>query len=210
MNAYLIAQVKKGRVTMKINKKINKKNVAKWAQEHKKELIITGVGVGVTAASVVLIKRNPAIIRKPMNSAKGIAKKTVGIITTKSISSQAKPSKPQILINGNKLDEALKMRTGNMFSAANLGKKVNNLSAQKINQRLIDAGLAKRTPNGSLYPTEIGKMFYRTVSKDMPWGYSSSVHQWDECVLKLIFSKEELMNIAERMATIEKICRKVA
>ena len=188
---------------------LNKRQIKLWTKEHKKELIIAGAGVGFTIAGVVILRQNPAIVRKPLVSVRQIVAKPMRAVPDNAVTQTAEAAKSTILNNGLNLEKALKMRTGNTFSAAKLGERV-GLSSQKFNQRLIDAGLAFRTPNGTLYPTEIGEHFYKLAGKETPWGKSIPFDAWDESIIGILFSKEELKKIATRMKMIKEAAQGIA
>lgn len=189
--------------------KLNKNRVKEWTQEHKKELVIAGASAGITIAGVVILKQNPAVVKKSLISARRITAKTAKAIPDNTITKAVEVAKTARLGNGIDWERALKMRTGNYFSAAKLGKRV-GLSAQKFNKRLVDFGLAHRTPNGTLFPTEMGNNFYALTGKETPWGSDVIFHSWDEGVINIIFSKKELEEIATRMKMVKEAVNSVA
>ena len=81
-------------------------------------------------------------------------------------------------------------------------------SAQEINKRLIEKGLAERAINGVIYFTDAGEGLGEVTSKVTKYGYPFSNIEWDESVLSLIFSKDEFESVADKKAIIDEIISK--
>lgn len=94
-----------------------------------------------------------------------------------------------------------------MLTATKLGGKV-GVSNREINKRLVAAGLAVRLPCGDYVLTENGKLLGESGLKVTPWNYTVQLIQWDEAVLGIIFTPEELTAIADRQKRIQEILNK--
>ena len=105
--------------------------------------------------------------------------------------------------------DVLKHRTGIMLTATKLGGKV-GVSNREINRRLVDAGLAVRLPCGEYILTEQGKLMGESGLKVTPWNYTVPLVQWDEAVLEIIFTPEELAAVTERRKHIQEILSKAS
>ena len=160
-----------------------------WVKAHKTELIIAGV----TVVGTVLVAKNWDSIKTFIRSS--------GSAMPEHVTAQAVVEKAVApLISSDILDNL----TGNMLTARALGNKV-WCSAQTINKRIVAAGLATRLPCGEYAMTEAGRMLGRSTWKTTSAGHSFSNIEWDEKILELIFSPEELMHIGadqERMRQI--------
>ena len=66
------------------------------------------------------------------------------------------------------------------------------MTAQAINKRIVNAGLAIKEFYGPYEITDKGKELGTFKSGESPCGYEYSTPIWDEAVLELIFSPEEL------------------
>lgn len=86
--------------------------------------------------------------------------------------------------------------SGNRLSPRGLGNVV-SCSAQSINKKLIEKGLQVRGGNGYQL-TELGKRFGVVTSKITRHDHAFINIEWDEAVLKILFSAEELQEIAAR------------
>lgn len=93
--------------------------------------------------------------------------------------------------------EVLEQLTGNRQTARDLGYLVGE-SAQQINKRLIAAGLAERIPNGDIVSTALGKPLCERTWKTTSAGHTFTNLEWDDSVLQLIFTPEELAAKASR------------
>lgn len=91
--------------------------------------------------------------------------------------------------------EFLDNLTGTKLTARGLGNKV-WCSAQEINKRIVASGLAKKLPNGEYMMTEAGRLLGTDTWKTTASGHSFSNIEWDEKILDIIFSPEELLAIA--------------
>lgn len=153
-----------------------------WVKDHKTELIIAGITVVGTVRVV-----------KKWDSIKGLLKATEPVIPE---SAKSEPVVEEIvfpLISSDILDNL----TGNKLTARALGDKV-WYSAQTINKRIVAAGLAVKLPCGEYMMTEAGRMLGKDTWKTTAAGHSFSNIEWDEKILEVIFSPEELLDIAAK------------
>lgn len=172
-----------------------KENVTKagaWIWEHKKWVVLA---VATTTGVILLVKKRTAIkdFFQSLHIEKLTAKSAVSEIAEENV-----PSIPC---------DALSHRTGNMLTATKLGGKV-GVSNREINKRLVAAGLAVRLPCGDYVLTENGKLLGESGLKVTPWNYTAQLIQWDEAVLDIIFTPEELTAIADRQKRIQEILNK--
>ena len=166
-----------------------KEKFVSWVKAHKTELII----VGVTMLGTVLVVKNWDSIKSFIRFS-GTAMPE--LVTAQAVLEEAVAP----AISSDILDNL----TGNMLTARALGNKV-LCSAQAINKRIVAAGLATRLPCGEYAMTEAGCILGRSTWKTTSAGHSFSNIEWDEKILEVIFSPEELMSIAadrERMRQI--------
>lgn len=159
-----------------------KHKFVEWVKVHKTELLIAGVTV---VGTVLIIKNRDAI--------KGLFK-----VTECSIPDIVKiePVAEEIVapvISKDILDNL----TGNQLTARALGDKV-WCSAQAINKRIVATGLAVKLPCGEYMMTEAGRMLGKDTWKTTAAGHSFSNIEWDEKILEVIFSPEELLDIAAK------------
>lgn len=153
-----------------------------WVKAHKTELIIAGV----TIVGTVLVVRN-------WDSIKGMFKATEAVVPyIARIEPVAEEIVVPIISSG-----ILENLTGNMLTARALGDKV-WCSAQAINKRIVAAGLAVKLPCGEYMMTEAGRLFGKDTWKTTAAGHSFSNIEWDEKILEVIFSPEELLDIAAK------------
>ncbi len=164
--------------------------IVNWIKVHKKGLVITGITIAGTVAGTVLVIKNWDTIKsllknlEPTTPELAKVKPVVEKIATPAISSD-------ILAN----------LTGNNLTARALGDKT-GCSAQAINKRIVAAGLATRLPCGEYRMTEAGCLLGNNTLKTTAAGYTFSNIEWDEKILEIIFSPEELQTIAEKQARI--------
>lgn len=153
-----------------------------WVKAHKTELIIAGV----TVVGTVLVVKN-------WDSIKGLFKVTKSAVPD---TVKTEPVAEEIvvpIISSNTLDNL----TGNKLTARALGDKV-WCSAQAINKRIVAAGLAVKLPCGEYMMTDVGRILGKKTWKTTAAGHSFSNIEWDEKILEVIFSPEELMDIASK------------
>ena len=153
-----------------------------WMKTHKTELIIAGVMV----VGTVLVVKNLDLI-------KGLFKATASVIPD---IIKIEPVAEEIvapIISSGILDNL----TGNKLTARALGDKV-WCSAQAINKRIVAAGLAVKLPCGEYMMTEAGRMLGKDTWKTTDAGHSFSNIEWDEKILEVIFSPEDLLDIAAK------------
>ena len=166
-----------------------KEKFVSWVKAHKMELIIAGV----TVMGTFLVVKNWDSIKSFIRFS-GTAMPE--LVTAQAVLEEAVAP----AISSDILDNL----TGNMLTARALGNKV-LCSAQAINKRIVAAGLATRLPCGEYAMTEAGRILGRSTWKTTSAGHSFSNIEWDEKILEVIFSPEELMSIAadrERMRQI--------
>ena len=85
----------------------------------------------------------------------------------------------------------VKNLSGNKLTARKLGDQA-LCSAQEINKRIVAKGLATKLPCGDYQMTEVGKALGENTIKTNRYGITFMNIEWDEKVLELIFSPEEL------------------
>lgn len=153
-----------------------------WVKAHKTKLIIAGV----TVVGTVLVVKN-------WDSIKGLFKATEVVVPD---IAKIEPVAEEIvapIISSDTLENL----TGNKFTARALGDKV-WCSAQAINKRIVAAGLAVKLPCGEYMMTEAGRLLGQDTWKTTAAGHSFSNIEWDEKILEVIFSPEELLDIAAK------------
>lgn len=166
-----------------------KKSLLTWVKKHKAELII----LGVTAAGTIIVIKNWNSLKGVFTSSNSISNPTIKI----------KPVVEKVIvpvISSNIIDNL----TGNKLTATELGNKA-FCSAQEINKRIVAAGLATKLPYEDYSLTEIGRLLGEHRSKVTRFGYSFSNIEWDEKVLEIIFSAEELLEIADKHKRVREI-----
>ena len=147
-----------------------------WVKVHKTELIIAGVTVIGTVLAV-----------KNWDSIKGLFKATATVVPD---IAKVEPVAEEIVVSTISND-ILDNLTGNKLTARALGDKV-WCSAQAINKRIVAAGLAVKLPCGEYMMTEAGRLLGQDTWKTTAAGHSFSNIEWDEKILEMIFSPEEL------------------
>lgn len=174
----------------------NNKTLSEWVKEHKKEIIITTVGV----TSVVSI----ALVAKNWNSVKGLFTKSKSLpVTTIKANNQIAEKIIVPIIP----EHILENLTGNRLTASELGSTA-LCSAQTINKRIVDAGLAIKLPCGEYSLTETGRLVGEPTWKTTYAGHPFTNIEWDEKILEILFSSEELNHIEERKLLIKE-CSKI-
>lgn len=156
--------------------------VVKWVKTHKTELMVVGTAVFGT---VLLVKN--------WDSMKKTFKVTEPFISDKVKIGPLKKDIAVPVISHDILDNL----AGTMLTARDLGNKV-WCSAQVINKHIVSAGLATKLPSGQYTLTEAGRMLGKHTWKSSAAGHSFSNIEWDEKILEVIFSPEELLDIAEK------------
>lgn len=160
-----------------------------WVKNHKTELLIAGV----TVVGTVLVVKNWDSIKDMFMSAEPIIPEIVEV--EPAVNDTVVP-----ILSSDILDNL----TGNNLTARALGDKV-WCSAQAINKRIVAAGLATRLPCGEYMMTEAGRMLGKDTWKTTAAGHSFSNIEWDEKVLEVIFSPEELREIAAKQEQARRI-----
>ena len=161
-----------------------------WIWNHKKWVVLA---IATTAGVILVVKKRSAIkeLLQTFSYATSISDSNV----------IAKESKTSISA------DVLNHRTGKMLTATKLGDKT-GVSNREINRRLVATGLSERLPCGDYILTEKGKLLGESGLKVTPWNYTVQLIQWDETVLEIIFTPEELTAIADRQKRIQEILNK--
>lgn len=166
------------------------KRIRKWIKDHKVELVVAGV---VTVVGTVLVIKNWDSLKKLFKESDIVIPSDVTIIPV--IEKQETQTIPSAILNN---------LTGTKMTATQLGNKV-LCSPQAINKRIVEAELAIKLPCGEYQLTEAGKLVGKAIWKVTAAGHSFSNIEWDEKILELLFSAEELFDIEKRKAYIEEV-----
>ncbi len=163
-----------------------KKSVFVWIKEHKVEIIVGAFSAIALGVGTVLVIKNKDEIIRALSSSKHI------------IPEELETQSP--LFNIPDCLQDVPLLEGETFLPTELGNKVLS-TAQKINIRLTEAGLQERiSPYIQGYRlTEFGKLFGKVTSK----GDYTNI-EWDQNVLYLIFTLEELQAIAAKQELAKK------
>lgn len=156
--------------------------VWQWCKEHPWKtafIVITVVGIPV----LYVVTKDKIVVKQVLKNSDAAQKLTTETAT------EALPATLPV--------EVLEQLTGNRQTARALGDIVGE-SAQQITKRLIAAGLAERTPNGDVVSTALGKPLCELTWKTTYAGHNFTNLEWDDSVLQLIFSPEELAAKASR------------
>lgn len=156
--------------------------VWQWCKEHPWKtffIVVTVVGIPV----LYVVTRDKKVVGQALT-----ANDTMQNLTVEGIAEVLPTSLPT---------EVLEQLTGNRQTARDLGYLVGE-SAQQINKRLIASGLAERIPNGDIVATALGKPLCERTLKTTSYGHTFSNLEWDDSVLQLIFTPEELAAKASR------------
>ena len=173
--------------TCKVKEKLKK--AGRWVWDHKKWITIA---ITTTAGVIILVRKRNAI----KDFLQALAKNDFIVASFENtLEEKELPSIPS---------EVLAHRTGEMLTATKLGSKV-GVSNREINRRLVNANLAIRLPCGEYKLTDTGELLGEISTKVTPWEKTVPLVQWDEAVLEIIFSPEELTDIAKRQQHIQEI-----
>jgi len=162
-----------------------KKSLITWVKEHKTELII----LSITIVGTVLVVKNWDTIKGVFNPSKSSPKPD--LIIEPVVEKVLVPVAP--VVSKDFIDNL----TGIKFTATELGDKV-WCSAQAINKRIVATGLATKLPCGEYSLTEVGSLLGEQTKKTTRYGHAFSNIEWDAKVLEIIFSEEELLEIANK------------
>ncbi len=156
--------------------------IKKWFKDHKKQIIIVGSIVIGTVVAIVLVNKHgdtsalaeddPQIPDPPDNP----EEPSIDTI-----------EEPHITIPDDFYDNL----SGNRLTATELGEKL-WYSAQTINKRIVEIGLAYRNALGEYEFTELGEGLGVKTYKETRYGWPFTNIEWDERILELIFTPEEL------------------
>lgn len=171
-----------------------KNSLFTWMKEHKTELIV----LGVTAIGTIIVVKNWDSIKSIFKSSNSIPTPAIKIKPV--VEKVTVPVIPSDIIDN---------LTGNKLTATELGNKA-LCSAQAINKRIVAAGLATKLPYDGYSFTEAGRLLGVHTSKTTRGGYSFSNIEWDEKILEVIFSAEELAEIADKHKVINEILSRYA
>lgn len=153
-----------------------------FCKKHKKEIFITIVVIAGAAVGGAVLVKNKGRIAEYI---KGVDRADVATGVVPAVSE---------FLPGTEINrDILERKTGEMLTATKLGSLV-GLSAQKVNKRLIDAGLHKPYGTNLYELTEAGKYLGVMIkNKDVPSGYNVPINgEWDRIVLEAICTPEEL------------------
>lgn len=150
-----------------------KMNFFNKVKSHKTELVITGTIITGMIGTAVISQNYDAIHKAVTSNLTDVKKLPIDI------------SKQTIF------NDFSNKSTGNELTATKLGHKV-GCSAQEINKRIVDKRLAIKLPNGQYELTEFGKAFGKHKNKTRSSGYQFSNIEWEEEILKFLFTPEEL------------------
>lgn len=159
-----------------------RKTIVSWVQKHKTELLVFSVAVGTAVGTTLIVKNWDSISAFFKQSEAPLPQLPV---VEKTVNKTVVP-----VISHEILDNL----SGNKLTARDLGN-ITLCSAQKINKRIVDAGLAVKRPNGEYAMTEAGQLLGTTTWKTTAAGHTFSNIEWDEKILDLIFSPKELKEI---------------
>lgn len=168
------------------------KKVGKWANAHKKEIgvgILLAIGAGVTAYNVKKVIQGDFIDASRVLDSIGNDPEQ-GTTPSEEMLSAVVPDDFDY--------------SGNTLTARELGWKM-GVSAQEINKRLIEKGLAYRYPCGDITLTEEGKKVGEYKDKMTKHGYGFTNIEWCENIISLLFSEEEIAAEEEHQAKLAKI-----
>ena len=171
-----------------------RRGAIQWVKEHKTVLIAIGVG----AIGTFFVAKN-------WNSIKGLFKASESAPCA--IEKAATTVKETVVPTIPK--DVLDNLTGNKLTARALGDKM-GCTAQEINKRICTAGLAVKHPCGGYIMTEAGRLLGEETVKTTKYDYTFSNIEWDEKILELLFSKEELLEIAAKEERMQQILAKSA
>ncbi len=178
----------------------NETNVSEetWFECNKKYIFGCGAMVLVAVGGFVVRRNWKAII----SCFHGVRKAAEKVVTGNLVDKVAQGGKAMIPDRMNQIKQAVVpicqtiipsnfKLTGNLYTARELGAKM-LCSAREINRRIISRGLAERLPSGELVFTELGKGLGEMKWKTTRYDYSFTNIEWDEAILPLLFSAEEL------------------
>lgn len=163
-----------------------KENIIEWAKEHKIELMVGAVGVVVALTGTAYVVKNWDSIKPFFHPIRKVAPTIAE--ATPAIKQDVAPLLPKGILDN---------LTGTMLTARALGREV-GCSAQEINKRIVGAGLAEKLPCGEYKMTAAGSMLGKNTLKTTAAGHTFSNIEWDEKILDVIFSQEELMDITAK------------
>lgn len=166
-----------------------RRGAIQWVKEHKTVLFVAGASV---LGAIVVAKNWDAIkgLFKTSESAPCAIEKAATAVKETVV-----PTIPKDILDN---------LTGNKLTARALGDKM-GCTAQEINKRICTAGLAVKHPCGGYIMTETGRLLGEETVKTTKYDYTFSNIEWDEKILELLFSQEELMEHAAKEKKIRQI-----
>ncbi|MBR2303918.1 MAG: hypothetical protein IJ871_02105 [Ruminococcus sp.] len=168
---------------------MKKEKIINWIKEHKKQLIIAGCVIGATILGIVIYNYNKESL---------VADQTNTDSDSLGNEEEELYDVPHITVIPKDIYDHL---TGNRMTATQLGKQL-LYSARIINERIVESGLAVKNALGEYDLTELGQGLGEKVYKETRYGWPFSNIEWDEIILTIIFTPEEL---AERRAYVAMI-----
>lgn len=174
-----------------MNKKVTKakgdSNEEKAVKKRRVIRIIACVTTIAATSTLVVIGVKKGFIKVPSGSVSNVLSKAE---VAKDIASAS-----ESIANGAQAILAPLKKTGEMLTATSIGDKM-LVSAQEVNKRLIEKGLAERMPYG-VVATEAGSQFGREVVKTTRYGHTFSNFEWDSSLIDVLFSEDEFAHVAE-------------
>lgn len=161
-----------------------------WFDRNKKKIKYGLWGLGVATLTALGLKNKDMIKTGLKSLGSPVSKDTAKAVTDGMVHTATRVK--SIIPEGFKL-------SGKRLTPTGLGD-IMGCSAQEINKRLINAGLAKRCINSEMDFTELGKGLGEMVWKVTKAGHSFVNIEWDEAILHLIFSVEEIAKRKEMQA----------
>ncbi len=190
-------------------------SVREWMSAHKKQIVITA-GIGCAVACAILGYRHRDAIRQVC---KGVGKKVEKLLSkaeqtdaVKIAASATANVAPVVSVTAETTvipDTILSNLSGEKMTATKLGNEI-LVSAQAINKRIVEKGLAVKCPDGSYNLTESGKLLGENIWKTNRYGHSFSNIEWDRSILDYLFTPEELAAFEARKQRIDAILTGVA
>lgn len=162
-------------------------NLKEWFATHKKAVCVGGgVVISVVISSLIVYKNRDQVASVLVAAKNGLMRQGISKIgETAEAVTKTVAKTPDL--------SSVKL-TGKMNTATQLGQ-LTYKSAQEINKRIINNGLAERLPDGTLNITELGSRFGDFSTKTRAWGHEFTNIVWDSSIIPLIFSQEELESI---------------
>lgn len=191
-----------------------KKNEAikNWVKEHKKELILAGVGVATLVGSIFAAKSFRSLKESKhlsSNLSDQISKMKLKMDHRKT-DLKTPTAISRSVVTTKSPSEIIENLSGNKLTPTGLGNIVST-SAQNINKKLISHNLQERHPVGYGYSlTDIGKLLGEHRNKCTLHGYPFTNIEWDDSVIDILYSPVELKEIWDQQMRAKEILSKFA